>query len=110
MEWCFASESETSEKETRFYIQCELVKAQGSNQAKPLTQPHRSNLTRDISLTNEFAQLQGSHLHENNLLTLHIVFSVISVEMEIKSSGSILHMANSIPFHTVKMLLVGLVQ
>ena len=41
---------------------------QSTNQPKPLTQLALNNLTRDLNLTKESAQLLGSCLRENNLL------------------------------------------
>ena len=62
MECSSATESEASEKDT-------WNPEQSTNQPKPLTQLELNGLTRDLNLTKESAQLLGSRLRENNLLT-----------------------------------------
>ena len=61
MECSSSTESEASEKDIR-------NAEQSTNQPKHLTQLELNDLTRNLNLTKEPAQLRGSRLRENNLL------------------------------------------
>ncbi|XP_076804583.1 uncharacterized protein LOC143448650 [Clavelina lepadiformis] len=61
MECSSSAESKASEQDT-------WDAEQSTSQPKPLTQPELNDLTRDLNLTKESAQLLGSRLRENNLL------------------------------------------
>lgn len=61
MEWSSSAESEASEQDT-------WNAEPSTNQPQPLTQFELNDLTRDLNLTKESAQLLGSRLRENNLL------------------------------------------
>ena len=61
---CFSSaESEESEQDT-----WNAKQGRPTQEPKPLTQPQLNDLTRDLNLTKESAQLLGSRLRECNLL------------------------------------------
>ena len=61
MECSLSTESKVSEKHP-------WNADQSINQSKHLTQLELNDLTQDLNFIKEFAQLLGSHLHENNLL------------------------------------------
>ena len=61
IECSLSTESKSSEKDT-------LNAEQSTNQQKHLTQLELNDLTRDLNLTKESAQLFGSRLRENNLI------------------------------------------
>ncbi|XP_076814257.1 uncharacterized protein LOC143460567 [Clavelina lepadiformis] len=61
MECCSSAASKASEQDT-------WDAEQSTSQPKPLTQLELNDLTRDLNLTKESAQLLGSRLRENNLL------------------------------------------
>ena len=62
MEFSSSTDSEASEKDT-------LNAEQSTNEPKHLTQLELNDLTQDLNHTKESAQLFGSRLRENNLLT-----------------------------------------
>ena len=61
-----SSDSESSDMTDT--AKCDACKPEEDNQPVPLTQAKLSDLTRDLNLSKESAQLLGSCLRENRLL------------------------------------------